>query len=128
MTELMPSGKVTAKIFPHPLNAWYAVAWDHEVTAKGLMSRTVAGKPMALYRTDRRPAGRPRRRLLAPARAALDGQAGRRRRGAVPLPRAALQLGRPVHGDARAGDGQPERDGAVVPRRRALPLPLGLAR
>ena len=56
MADLMPSGKVAAKIFPHPLNAWYAVAWDHEVSAKGLMSRTVAGKPMALYRTkDGRP-------------------------------------------------------------------------
>ena len=42
---------VTAKIFPHPLNAWYVVAWDHEVTAKGVVSRTVANKPMALYRT-----------------------------------------------------------------------------
>ena len=33
MAGLMPSGSVTAKIFPYPLNAWYAVAWDHEVTA-----------------------------------------------------------------------------------------------
>ena len=56
MAELMSSGRVAAKIFPHPLNAWYAVAWDHDVSAKGLMSRTVAGKPMALYRTkDGRP-------------------------------------------------------------------------
>jgi phenylpropionate dioxygenase-like ring-hydroxylating dioxygenase large terminal subunit len=47
---------VTAKIFRHPLNAWYAVAWDHEATAKAPMSRTVAGKPMVLYRTqDGRP-------------------------------------------------------------------------
>ncbi len=56
MAELMASGRVAAKIFPYPLNAWYAVAWDHEVSARGLMSRTVAGKPMALYRTkDGRP-------------------------------------------------------------------------
>ncbi len=48
--------RVTAKIFPHPLNAWYAAGWDHEITAKGVIARTVAGKPLALYRTaDGRP-------------------------------------------------------------------------
>ncbi len=49
MTDLLPSGRVTAKIFPHPLNAWYAAAWDYEVTSKGLLERTVAGQPMAIY-------------------------------------------------------------------------------
>ena len=88
MAELVPSGRVTAKIFPHPRNAWYAVAWDHEVTAKGLLARTVAGKPMAFYRTTE---------------------------------------GRPVHPDAGAGDDQPQRDGAVLPRRRAAPVPVGVA-
>lgn len=39
----------TAKLFPHPLDAWYVAAWDHEVT-RTPMSRTVAKKPMALYR------------------------------------------------------------------------------
>lgn len=39
----------TAKIFPHPLNAWYVAAWDHEVT-RTPMSRTIARKSMALYR------------------------------------------------------------------------------
>jgi len=43
--------RVRAKIFPHPLNAWYVAGWDHEVTAKGVLARTVAGKPLALYRT-----------------------------------------------------------------------------
>ena len=51
MVDLMPSGRVTAKIFPHPLNAWYAVAWDHEVTSKGLLARTVAAKPFTDHRT-----------------------------------------------------------------------------
>jgi phenylpropionate dioxygenase-like ring-hydroxylating dioxygenase large terminal subunit len=56
MTSLKPSGSVTAKIFPHPLNAWYAVAWDHEVNRQQILSRTIAGKPMAFYRTaDGRP-------------------------------------------------------------------------
>ena len=56
MTTLKPSGSVTAKIFPHPLNTWYAVAWDHEVNRKGIVSRRVADQPMALYRTaDGRP-------------------------------------------------------------------------
>ena len=52
MTTLSPPGSVTAKIFPHPLNAWYAVAWDHEVTAQAPLARTVADLPMALYRTE----------------------------------------------------------------------------
>jgi vanillate O-demethylase monooxygenase subunit len=54
--DLTTPERVTAKIFPYPLNAWYAVGWDHEVTAKGILARTVAGRPMALYRTA---AGRP---------------------------------------------------------------------
>lgn len=46
----------TAKIFPFPLNGWYVAAWDHEVTRKPL-ARTIAGKPLALFRTqDGRPA------------------------------------------------------------------------
>ena len=56
MSTDVDQARVTAKIFPHPLNAWYAVAWDHEVTSKGLLARTIAGMPMALYRTaDGRP-------------------------------------------------------------------------
>lgn len=46
-----------AKIFPYPLDAWYVAAWDHEVTAKTPLARTVAGKPLALFRDqDGRPA------------------------------------------------------------------------
>lgn len=46
----------TAKLLTYPLNAWYVAAWEHEVTAKGLLARTVAGRPLALYRTaDGRP-------------------------------------------------------------------------
>lgn len=41
---------VTAKIFDFPRNAWYVAAWDHEVTAKAPLARTVAGTPMALWR------------------------------------------------------------------------------
>jgi phenylpropionate dioxygenase-like ring-hydroxylating dioxygenase large terminal subunit len=51
MTTLKPSGSVTAKIFPHPLNAWYCVAWDHEITPSRVLGRTVADIPMAIYRT-----------------------------------------------------------------------------
>ena len=51
-----PSARTTAKIFPYPLNAWYAAAWDHEVTNKAPLARTIAGRPMAIYRTgDGRP-------------------------------------------------------------------------
>jgi vanillate O-demethylase monooxygenase subunit len=45
-----------AKLLTYPLNAWYVAAWDYEVTAKGILARTVAGRPLALYRTaDGRP-------------------------------------------------------------------------
>ena len=40
----------------HPLNAWYAAAWDYEVTGKAILSRTIAEKPLAFYRTS---TGRP---------------------------------------------------------------------
>ena len=46
----------TAKLLTYPMNAWYVAAWDYEVTAKGILARTVAGRPLALYRTgDGRP-------------------------------------------------------------------------
>lgn len=55
MTDLGPGG-ATAKNMAFPLDAWYVAAWDYELTAGGLISRTIAGKPMALYRTaDGRP-------------------------------------------------------------------------
>jgi phenylpropionate dioxygenase-like ring-hydroxylating dioxygenase large terminal subunit len=34
----------------HPRNAWYVAAWDHEI-GRRLLSRVIAGTPMALYRT-----------------------------------------------------------------------------
>lgn len=46
----------TNKTLPHPLNAWYVAAWDHEVTKTSLLARKVANRPMAVYRTDE---GRP---------------------------------------------------------------------
>ncbi len=50
------SSRATAKLLTYPLNGWYVAAWDHEVTSKGLLARTVAGRPLALYRTkDGRP-------------------------------------------------------------------------
>src|SRR3954463_10409162 len=41
----------TSKIFASPLNAWYVAAWDHEVTSREPLARTVAGRPQALWRT-----------------------------------------------------------------------------
>ena len=32
-------------------NCWYVIAWDHEVPADGLFSRTVLGEPILLFRT-----------------------------------------------------------------------------
>ncbi|MFV0457249.1 MAG: Rieske 2Fe-2S domain-containing protein [Actinomycetales bacterium] len=46
----------TAKILGHPLNAWYVAAWDHELTSKELLARTVCNTPLAMYRTAQ---GRP---------------------------------------------------------------------
>ncbi|MGF0310286.1 Rieske 2Fe-2S domain-containing protein [Rhodococcus sp. IEGM1428] len=50
MTDLGPGG-ATAKNMAYPSNAWYVAAWDYELTSAGLISRTIAGTPMALYRT-----------------------------------------------------------------------------
>ncbi len=56
MSVLDRQMSATAKIFPHPLNTWYAVAWDYEVTNKKPFARTIANRPLALYRTaDGRP-------------------------------------------------------------------------
>lgn len=55
MTESAAS-PYTAKLLTFPLNAWYVAAWDHEVTARQPIARTIAGRPLALYRTK---AGRP---------------------------------------------------------------------
>jgi phenylpropionate dioxygenase-like ring-hydroxylating dioxygenase large terminal subunit len=41
----------TTKITNHPLNAWYAAAWDYEVTRTPI-SRVIAERPLALYRTE----------------------------------------------------------------------------
>src|SRR5262249_50179895 len=32
-------------------NAWYVIAWDHEVSAEGILERTVLGKSLIVYRT-----------------------------------------------------------------------------
>ncbi|MDA3644117.1 aromatic ring-hydroxylating dioxygenase subunit alpha [Saccharopolyspora indica] len=48
--DTAPPTTAAAKIFNHPRNAWYAAAWDHEVTGKQPLARTVAGVPLALWR------------------------------------------------------------------------------
>ena len=35
-----------------PLNAWYAAAWSHEVSARGVLARTVCNQNIALWRTS----------------------------------------------------------------------------
>lgn len=42
----------TAKLLNYPLNAWYVAGWDHEITSKTPLARTIAGRPLALYRTQ----------------------------------------------------------------------------
>lgn len=56
MSALDRQMSATAKIFPHPLNTWYVAGWDHEITNKKPLARTIANRPLALYRTaDGRP-------------------------------------------------------------------------
>ncbi|MFV2119321.1 Rieske 2Fe-2S domain-containing protein [Streptomyces sp. Act-28] len=45
-----PPATAAAKIFNYPRNAWYAAAWDHEVTGRQPLARTIAGVPLALWR------------------------------------------------------------------------------
>lgn len=47
----MQPQSTTNKVMDFPRNAWYAAAWDHEVTRKPL-ARTIAGRPLALYRAE----------------------------------------------------------------------------
>lgn len=55
MTHPRPTETVN-KTLGFPLNAWYVAAWDHEVTAGCPISRRIADRPVALYRTsDGRP-------------------------------------------------------------------------
>jgi phenylpropionate dioxygenase-like ring-hydroxylating dioxygenase large terminal subunit len=39
------------KVLGHPLDVWYVAAWDHEVNRTPL-ARTIADRPLALYRTE----------------------------------------------------------------------------
>lgn len=56
MTITDAKTSTTNKVLGHPRNAWYVAAWDHEVTKNDLFSRTVAHRPLVLYRTGE---GRP---------------------------------------------------------------------
>ena len=58
-----------------------------------------------------RHAGRARGSLPAPPPAAVDGQAGRRRRAAMPLSRPALRPHRPMRARARPGHDPADREG-----------------
>jgi len=51
MTIIQTKSSTTNKVLNYPLNTWYVAAWDHEVTRK-LISRKVADKPLAIYRTE----------------------------------------------------------------------------
>ena len=50
-TPTVRTSSTTAKTMNFPLNAWYAAAWDREVTRKPLAVR-VADTPLVLYRTE----------------------------------------------------------------------------
>ncbi|MGJ9403942.1 aromatic ring-hydroxylating dioxygenase subunit alpha [Arthrobacter sp. KK5.5] len=51
MTTAATRSAGAAKVLGYPLNAWYAAAWDHEVTRKP-MARRIANRPLAMYRTE----------------------------------------------------------------------------
>ncbi|MFC4224757.1 aromatic ring-hydroxylating dioxygenase subunit alpha [Lysinibacter cavernae] len=44
-------GSTTDKVLNFPLNAWYVAAWDYEIT-RNPIARTIAGRPLAIYRTE----------------------------------------------------------------------------
>ena len=44
-----PGQSAAARRASFPMNAWYAAAWDHEVT-RALLARRIAGKALVLYR------------------------------------------------------------------------------
>ena len=50
-SQTVRTSSTTRKIMDFPLNAWYAAAWDREVTRKPLAVR-VADTPLVLYRTE----------------------------------------------------------------------------
>jgi len=52
MTVIASKSTTTNKVLGYPLNAWYVAAWDHEVTRKNILSRKIATRPLALYRTE----------------------------------------------------------------------------
>ncbi|MFF3037936.1 aromatic ring-hydroxylating dioxygenase subunit alpha [Arthrobacter citreus] len=51
VSNIQAQSSTTSKVLGYPLNAWYVAAWDHEVTRKP-MSRRIADRPLALYRTE----------------------------------------------------------------------------
>lgn len=51
MHEAMPQ-TMAAKLLDYPRNAWYVAAWDHELGRKKPLARTIAGRPLAMYRTE----------------------------------------------------------------------------
>ena len=89
----------------HPLNAWYVATWDHEVTRKP-MSRTIAKRPVALYRTEDGKAVALAdscwHRLAPLSMGKTVGKDGLQ----MPIPRHRLQLRWPVRLDACPGNRQ----------------------
>ena len=115
-----------ASVRHYPLNAWYVAAWDHEVTRKPL-ARPIAGRPLALYRTED---GRP----VALADACWHRLA--------PLSMGKLvgndEIQCPYHGICYNSAGRcvsmpaqetinPQRHRALLPGGRAVPLHVGVA-
>ena len=109
-----------------PLNAWYAAAWDHEV-GRNLLAETVADRPMVFYRTtDGRAVALAdacwhRLAPLSMGKLRGDDEIMCGYHGIC------LRRRRARHLHAGPGDDQPQRDGALLPGRRAPPLRLGVA-
>lgn len=79
-----------------PLNAWYAVAWSHEVGRRDILARTLCGRPLALWRTpDNQVAAVDDACWHRLAPLSLGWVEGGRSR--LQLPRAAVCRRRPLH-------------------------------
>ena len=109
----------------YPLNAWYVIAWDHEVKRGAMTARTICEKPVVTYRKKDGTAVALDDACWHRLAAAVDGQA-RRRQGGLRLSRAIFERRRPLHAHALAGDDQPVGLRALLSGGREAPLRLDL--
>ena len=106
-------------------NHWYVAAMNHEVGAQAVRPHHPERAGRAVPHRGRH-ADRAGGSLPAPPPAAVDGQADRRRRAAMPLSRPALRPHRPVRARAGPGHDPGDRHGENLSGGRALQVAVDL--